>query len=78
MKLKTLDPSGTYADHEIAYEDRWAALGGDVYTGKVYPQELSATEILTTGIVRLHRNPALFAATDPEYFHFVINTLRHL
>jgi hypothetical protein len=78
VPLKQLDPDGNYRDWEMAYEDEWVARGGRVYSGKVYPEGYNATEILSTGIERLHRNPALFLATDPEYFSFVVNTLRNL
>lgn len=60
---------------EKAYKDKWEELGGRVYTGKIYPQ---ATEILTMGIERLHRNPAEFYQSDPEFFEFVIKTLQQL
>ena len=67
------------------FEDHWIALGGDAYSGKYDgplgkddPGAASTTELLTKGIERLHKNPALFAATDPEYFTFTINSLRDL
>jgi hypothetical protein len=78
VRLKQLDPQGPYEPWEVAYEDEWVARGGQVYSGKVYPTGHKATEILSTGIERLHENPALFLATDPEYFTFVLNTLRNL
>jgi len=37
---------------------------------------VSATEILTTGMKRLHSDPLLFLRTDPEFFSFVVKTLR--
>jgi hypothetical protein len=49
--------------------------GGDVYSGKDHPHY---TEILTTGIERLHADPALFAEQDKGFFTFVVNTLRGL
>lgn len=63
-----------YRSDEVAFEDEWEKRGGDLYSGKDYGER--ATEILTMGIERLHRNPALFLATDPEYFRFVLNTLQ--
>lgn len=64
-----------YRKWEFAYEDDWAKLGGNVYSGKVYN---GATEILTMGIERLHENPLKFYRTDPEYFEFVVRTLQEL
>jgi len=58
---------------EYAYKDRWKELGGDHYCGKI---DTGSTEILTMGLPRLHRDPARFAREDPEYFSFVVNTLR--
>jgi hypothetical protein len=59
--------------NEMAYEDRWAKLGGSPYSGKI---SANSTEILTMGVTRLHNNPAEFARTDPEYFMFVVKILR--
>ena len=64
-----------YRKWEVAYEDDWAKLGGNVYSGKIYND---ATEILTMGIERLHENPIKFYRTDPEYFEFVVRTLQEL
>jgi len=81
VKLKSLFPAINYKPIEITFEDEWTARGGHPYSGKLYsltksPQHAYATEILTMGIERLHANPALFAHTDPDYFKFVVNTLR--
>jgi hypothetical protein len=75
-----------YDLREIAIEDDWAKRGGDVYSGKVYsrfgvstgPQSIRATEVLTMGIERLHRDPLEFYTNDRQYFDFVINILRSL
>jgi hypothetical protein len=72
--LKSLT-GANYRRDEKAYKDKWEELGGRVYTGKVYPD---ATEILTMGIERLHRNPAEFYQSDPEFFEFIIKTLQQL
>ena len=63
-----------YKAHERAWEDDWIAKGGRLYMGKDYGDR--ATEILTMGIERLHRNPQEFAMNDPDYFQFVIETLQ--
>jgi hypothetical protein len=74
QSLKSLT-GANYRRDEKAYKDKWEELGGRVYTGKVYPD---ATETLTMGIERLHRNPAEFYQSDPEFFEFVIKTLQQL
>lgn len=73
--LKTLTGNAGYRSSERTIEDEWVTRGGHHYTGKLYP---NATEILTMGIERLHADPALFAEQDPEFFSFVVNTLRGL
>jgi hypothetical protein len=75
ISLKRLTGVSQYKKWEVAYKDKWEELGGRVYSGKVYPD---ATEILTMGIERLHRNPAQFYKTDPQYFEFVVRTLQQL
>ena len=73
--LFELDAKGDYDADEVAYEDEWIKKGGNPYAGKYMPT--GGTEILTVGIERLHNNPALFMLTDPEYFDFVVSTLRY-
>lgn len=50
----------------------------DIYN-KMNAQEIKkalvSTEILSEGMERLIRNPILFRVKDPEYFHFMIQTL---
>lgn len=74
--LRDLTGNPDYTDLEWAWEDQWVAKGGEVYTGKTYSG--MATEILTTGIERLHRDPLQFLLTDPEFFRFVMSTLQQL
>ena len=64
-----------YKSYEKAYKDDWEKLGGNVYTGKLYP---NATEILTMGIERLHGDPYKFYKQDPDFFEFVVKTLQQL
>ena len=75
VSLKKLTGVKSYKKWEFAYKDKWVELGGRAYAGKIYPD---ATEILTMGIERLHKNPAQFYKTDPQYFEFVIKTLQKL
>lgn len=72
-KLKDLTGLN-YDKDEITYEDLWHARGGSHYCGKDYKE--TATEVLTMGIERLHKNPASFAQEDQEYFDFVVETLQ--
>jgi len=73
-RLRDLTGNRRYKLDEITYEDEWLARGGVLYSGKVYP--IAATELLTIGIQRLHADPAAFHIQDPEYFEFVVKTLR--
>ena len=54
-----------YKAHERAWEDDWIAKGGRLYMGKDYGDR--ATEILTMGIERLHRNLQEFAMNDSDF-----------
>ena len=65
-----------YKADEYAYEDEFAKRGGDHYMGKYYGPR--ATELLTMGIERLHRDPLEFYLADREYFDFMIQTLQLL
>lgn len=65
-----------YGPHEIAIEDEWATRGGSAYSGRVYPAQLGATEVLTMGLERLYSDPVKFAHDDPDYFQFVLKVLR--
>jgi hypothetical protein len=74
--LAVLTGNGFYRPSEIAIEDDWVAKGGSVYMGKVYPDAAGATEILTMGLERLYEDPVGFARQDPDYFQFILKTLR--
>jgi hypothetical protein len=81
VQLKVLQPWAGYGDSEITWPDQWEQRGGDPYMGKRYADangDLYATEILSMGIERLIKNPLDFAHQDPEYFDYVVNTLRGL
>jgi len=74
-RLRDLIGRKEYRSDEYAYEDQFAARGGDHYMGKDYGGE--ATELLTEGIERLHADPVEFMQNDPEYFRFILQTLQH-
>jgi hypothetical protein len=76
--LNKLTGTKRYGD-AIAYEDRWAELGGSPYAGRVYFGSLEAaqaTEVLSMGLQRLYEDPVGFAKQDPEYFRFILSVLR--
>lgn len=77
QRMKDLDPRNAYRyrDDEMAYEDQWKEKGGNPYSGKVSGGQ--STEILTVGVQRLDLNPLQFMWQDPEYFTFVVSTLRY-
>jgi hypothetical protein len=77
QKLSALTGQAEYKDDEVAFEDQWAARGGDHYMGKSYKKwGWKATEIITMGMERLHNDPVGFAKDDPEYFRFLINIIQ--
>jgi SPP1 gp7 family putative phage head morphogenesis protein len=69
-----------YGRGEIALDDQWVTKGGHLYSGKVYLNRRTgedfATEILSMGMQRLYEDPAEFFARDPDYFEFVVDSLR--
>ena len=62
-RLRDLTGDPSYKPDEMALVDKWKELGGSHYCGKIMPD---ATELLTMGIARLHKDPARFAREDPE------------
>jgi hypothetical protein len=71
-----LFPNSDYKPHEKGIKDEfdkafepWYAW----YVGKIYDHP--STEILSMGIEKLYRDPAGFAAKDPEYCKFVLGIL---
>ena len=74
--LAVITGDARFKPNEIALEDDWVAKGGSVYSGKVYPSSLRATEVLTMGLQRLFEDPIGFARQDPEYLQFILRVLR--
>jgi hypothetical protein len=79
--LRDLTGIGRYGDNEFAIADDFEARGGTPYSGKVYSagrtvHDTPFTEVLTTGIERLYRDPSGFASQDPDYFNFMMRTLQ--
>ncbi len=75
-RLSAITGNYNFRPSEIAIEDEWVARGGNVYAGKVYPDPIRATEILSVGLERLYREPAKFARDDPQFFKFILGVLR--
>lgn len=69
---------------ELGYSDKWVERGGDQYTGRDYSVVTGggvftlATEILTTGVERLTKDPLDFAERDPEHFNFIMGIFRNV
>jgi hypothetical protein len=79
FKLRDRYPGSAYEDWEECFEadfarafDRGSRSSGD-YTARDYGNR--ATEVLSMGLQELYRDPAGFAARDPEYCKFVLGIL---
>lgn len=61
---------------EWGREDDFTKVFGDNagYVGRHYPH--ASTEIFSMGLEQLYRDPVKFAKNDPEYFNFVVGTMR--
>jgi len=80
MSLNTLVGSG-YDRDEVAYRSNWTERGGIPYSGKVYGPSLrdaTATELISTGLERLLREPTDFLAQDADYLLFLVLTLQSM
>lgn len=68
-----------YGHDEVALRANWTTRGGDHYSGKFYGASLeraTATELISMGMERLHREPAAFFWEDADYFLFLMLTLQ--
>jgi hypothetical protein len=70
-KLREVEGTDSYADHEVTYEDKWAE---GAYVGKWYGHQ-GPTEVLSMGVEALLDDPVLFHSRDPEHFHFTVTAL---
>jgi hypothetical protein len=70
---------------ELGRADRFHALyRGETpdkpyYVGKVYKDNqgrITGTELVSSGLESMYRDPARFHAVDPEYFRFILGILR--
>lgn len=69
VKLKDLFPGHGYRDDEITKVDKFK----EPYMGKIYTR---ATEITSMGLEGVYKDPLGFAQEDPDYFDFIIDSLR--
>jgi hypothetical protein len=68
-----------YGVNEIAYRANWTTRGGSHYSGKFYGPSLKnaiATELISVGLERLRREPAVFFREDSDYFLFLLLVLQ--
>ena len=80
VPLNALVGSG-YDHDEVAYRSNWAERGGIPYSGKVYGpsmRDATATELISTGLERLLREPTGFLVEDADYLLFLVLTLQSM
>lgn len=68
-----------YDPDEIAFRANWVERGGLRYSGKIYGSSLceaTATELISTGLERLLREPTNFMAEDADFLLFLLLTLQ--
>ena len=68
-----------YDSGEIAIQANWARRGGIHYSGKFYGSSIdraTATELISTGLERLQKEPEAFFKSDADYFLFLLLTLQ--
>lgn len=67
---------GDYSKKEVGYK----GVFFDDYAAKVYfdddGNKIGENEILAVGLQALYENPSKFARDDPDYFDFVVDTIR--
>lgn len=76
VSMQTLHPGAGFGLDERVLKDQWRERGGEHYTGKVYRSATGvdkASEILSMGLERLHKDPVGFSRRDPEFFDFILN-----
>jgi hypothetical protein len=78
-RLSELTGDPSYADNEIAVAGNWPTKGGHAYTGKFYGSSLRdamATEVISTGLERLLKQPRMMLIQDADFFIFLLLTLQ--
>jgi len=69
-RLNEIQPLSDYKKNEVAFEDDFL----DPYVGKVY--DTGDTEIVSTGLQWMYKNPAEFHHRDPDHFDLILRILR--
>lgn len=69
-KLNEIQPENNYKNNEVTFEDDFL----DPYVGKIYPS--GDTEIVSTGLQWMYKNPAEFHNRDPDHFDLILRILR--
>jgi len=75
QRLADLYPGHNYDQYEITKKDKFY----HAYTGKLYESGTHgqyATEVISMGLQHLYENAYQFAKNDPDFFDFMIATLR--
>ncbi len=72
VKLNSFNPA--YRPQEVTRPDKFE----NEYTGKSYSAngKVYATEIMSMGLQALSERPVSFAKADPDFFEFVLDTIR--
>ena len=69
-RLNEIEPLSKYKNNEVAFEDDFL----DPYVGKVY--DSGDTEIVSTGLQWMYKNPAEFHKRDPDHFDLILRILK--
>lgn len=78
-KRSTLSSDSLFVLRNGILKGDWEEKGGEAYSGKVYRNHEGkdiSSEVLSTGVARLFRDPVEFFKNDPDFFSYVVNTLR--
>lgn len=79
QKMSEKFPDYGYQDWELGRVDKFDKLFPELasayYVGKVYPEHMRSSEVLSMGLQALYDNPVRFASVDPEFFKLVVGIL---
>ena len=70
QKLSDITGNPKWESYEVVKPDKFK----EPYMGRIYPS--GDTEIVSMGVEWLDKDPVGFATQDPDYFTWLINTLR--
>ena len=69
VRLKDADPTRTYRPEEITLPDEFI----EAYDGKIYPDYVRGTELVSRGMEYMYASPARLARDDPRLFDFIFD-----